>query len=197
MLGVCCRQKLKRWLCPMNARSCMTKSDATEKKKFVHKRDVNGHLVCERCGFKPKATPRHPKGNPSTMTYHLKKHDGDFAYKCRICNWNCLHKQTLDTHMATRHPEALKEKPTKYKCPIEGCMYESITKAGRRIHFVRKHCGDEATKYQKTTKVEDKITLECSCCQQNFNSGTAFHYHLAGCWLEHQILPNSLLEKVC
>lgn len=175
----------------------MTNDAVSEKKKFVHKRDASGHLICEKCGFKPKATPSHPKGNPSTMTYHLKKHEGDFAYKCTICQWNCLHKQTLDAHMATRHPDSLKIKPTKYKCPMENCPYESITKAARRIHFVRKHCSEAVSKYQKATKVEDKDQIQCGCCQEAFKSGTAFHYHLGGCWLEHNILPNSLLNKVC
>lgn len=175
----------------------MVNEPKKEKKKFVHKRDANGHLICEKCGFKPKATPSHPKGNPSTMTYHLKKHDGDFAYKCSVCQWNCLHKQTLDTHIATRHPETLKVKPVKFKCPIENCTYESLKKAGRRIHFVRKHCSEAVSKYQKTTQVDKKDIFQCTCCQEEFNSGTALHYHLAGCWLQHQILPNTMLEKVC
>lgn len=175
------------------------KPTAETKKKFVHKRDGSGHLICEKCGFKPDPTPTHPKGNPSTMTYHLQKHDGNFTVKCSICKWTCLHKQTLDNHMATRHPETLKVKPTKYKCPVANCPYDTIKKADRRIHFVRKHCQEALAKYQKLMKVEDKEQpqFQCLCCQETYNSTTAIHYHLAGCWLKHQITVHDQLTAVC
>lgn len=170
----------------------------TKKENYVYARDATGHLLCEECGFKPKATERHPKGNPSTMHYHLKKHQGDFAHVCAVCQKGFLHKLTLDTHRAARHPTVQQETVELYMCPVVNCDFESLTKANRRIHFLRKHCHDQVVNYQEDLVVDSKKMIRCGCCRhETFKSGTAFHYHIGRCMLNNEIEVSPLLESVC
>lgn len=169
-----------------------------KKELFIFKRDANGHLMCDRCEFKPKPTPKHPLGNPSTLHYHMKKHEGDYAHICKVCNHGFLHKLTLETHMAARHPEQNTGKQLeKFRCPVEGCDFESVTKANRRIHFLRKHCSDAVMKHMTEVSVENKKEIQCSCCSERFKSNTAFHYHIGKCLVDHNIQVHTLLASVC
>jgi hypothetical protein len=173
-------------------------ASATKKELFSYKRDENGHLMCDRCSFKPKATPTHPNGNPSTLHYHMKKHEGDFAFVCQVCSHGFLHKVSLDTHMASRHPESVQQKTIEmYSCCADDCDFTSLTKSNLIIHFMRKHCGDEVKKCMKHVEVENKKEIQCTCCSQNFKSGTAFHYHVAKCFQAHEIQTHPQLKEIC
>lgn len=100
--------------------------------------------------------------------------------------------------MAARHPEHLEGKNIqKFRCPVDGCEFESITKANRRIHFLRKHCHDAVVKHMKDTVVENKKVIECVCCSEKFNSNTAFHYHIGKCLVDHTVAAHPLLAEVC
>lgn len=178
----------------------MVKEATVKKETFTYVRDASGHLMCDKCTFKPKSTVRYPLGNPSTMHYHLKKHEGNYQNVCSICKHTFLHKMTLDTHMAARHPEVQEQAQQKhevFKCPIEGCEFEALTKANRRIHFLRKHCNDILNNYCEELVLEDKKYLRCVTCSERFNSNTAFHYHCGKCFLTHNIEVHPLLESVC
>jgi len=167
---------------------------------YIYKRDENGHLMCghDKCSFKPKSTPTHPNGNPSTMHYHMKKHAGDFAHVCSVCKHGFLHALTLQTHMAARHPEIRQQTTVEvYKCPLDNCEFESLTKANRRIHFLRKHCREQVSNYQTEIIVDNKKVIQCSCCSEQFKSGTAFHYHIGSCMISKGIEVHELLESVC
>ena len=100
---------------------------ADKKEKFSYKRDSDGHLMCNECDFKPKPTTKHPKGNPSTLHYHLKSHEGNFAFECKTCKKSFLQKLTLTNHILSRHPE-LNEKIVTFNCPEPNCEFKSITK---------------------------------------------------------------------
>ena len=168
---------------------------------YTYTKDENGHLMCnyEKCSFKPKATPAHPNGNPSTLHYHIKtKHTGEYAHVCSVCKHGFLHALTLQTHMAARHPEVRQQNPAElYKCPLEGCEFESLTKANRRIHFLRKHCHEQVVQYQGDAIVDGKKMIQCGCCNETFKSGTAFHYHIGSCMILKNVPVHDLLESVC
>jgi hypothetical protein len=151
------------------------------KETLVYKRDANGHLLCERCGFKPKSTPRHPNGNPSTMHYHMKKHTNDFPYECSICKSGFPQKQNLLNHMKARHPNDSKEKDNMFKCPIDGCNFQSVTKGNCLIHCARRHFANVVDDHIQTITENNERLSHCSCCNKNFKSGTAFYYHILKC----------------
>ena len=171
----------------------------TKKELFTYKRDENGHLMCDRCSFKPKATPTHPNGNPSTLHYHMKKHEGDFGFVCEICKHGFLHKVSLETHMASRHPDSMTQKDVNtYSCCADGCDFTSLTKSNLIIHFMRKHCSEEVKKNMIPVEGEDKKKeIQCRCCQNNFKSGTAFHYHIAKCFSSNNIQAHPQLKEIC
>lgn len=170
-----------------------------KKQQFSYKRDASGHLICEKCNFKPKSTARHPLGNVSTMHYHMKKHEGNYAHICQVCKHGFLHKLTLDTHMAARHPEQNQNsKLEKFQCPVDGCEFISVTKANRRIHFLRKHCHEAVLKNMMEAKTEEgKKEIQCGCCQLKFKSNTAFHYHVGKCLVDHNVDAHPLLASIC
>ena len=180
----------------------MNPNETTPNSKKVirsYKRDETGHLMCDKCTFKPKPTTKYPKGNPGTLHYHMKsKHEGDFAHVCSICQHGFLHKMTLDTHMAARHPEHQDKKDIKtYACPVDGCEFEALTKSNRRIHFLRKHCHDSVLKYLEESVENTTRQYKCKCCQTVMNSNTAFHYHIAQCLVSHNIDVHPHLASVC
>lgn len=160
----------------------------SEKKKEVvsYKRDESGHLMCHLCSFKPKPTQAHPLGNPSTLHYHLKKkHDGNCEHVCKTCGYAFLHKIALDTHIASRHPE-LNQKVEMFRCPIDGCQYESLTLGNLEIHKARKHYPNVVSKNLQMVELENKKMYKCLCCQENYKSSSAFHYHIMKDLLTHQ-----------
>jgi len=168
---------------------------------YIYMRDSDGHLQCsyDKCSFKPKATPAHPHGNPSTMHYHIKtKHTGEFAHVCSVCKHGFLHAMTLQTHMAARHPEVRQATTLEtYRCPLDNCDFESLTKANRRIHFLRKHCREQVAQYQMESLVDGKKSIQCGCCNEQFKSGTAFHYHIGSCMISKGLEVHTMLQSVC
>lgn len=151
------------------------------KDTLVYKRDESGHLYCERCGFKPKSTPRHPNGNPSTMHYHMKKHTNDFPYVCSVCKSGFPQKINLQNHMKARHPNHNKEKENMFKCPYKACTFQSITKGNCLIHCARRHYSEVVEEYLQTSTDATTKQYRCSCCTKDFKSGTSFYYHILKC----------------
>lgn len=166
----------------------MIQSSETKKKEVVsYKRDDSGHLMCHLCNFKPKPTPAHPNGNPSTLHYHLKrKHEGNCSHVCKVCGYAFLHKLALETHIASRHPETVETIET-FHCDVPGCDFESITRGNLEIHKARKHCSNLVNEYLQMIDVEKKRVFHCNCCQKDYKSGTAFNYHILKCLNTHNV----------
>lgn len=170
-----------------------------ERKKTIlsYKRDETGHLMCHLCDFKPKATPKHPHGNASTLHYHLKNHTNEFAHVCEICNHGFLQKQVLENHKLARHPELCQKEVEQFRCPYPNCEFQSLTKSNRRIHFLRKHCEKEVEATMETVLTETGKLLRCKCCSTDLKSRTAFYYHVGACMLSHNMDVDPLLATVC
>lgn len=99
-------------------------------------------------------------------------------FACKHCDYKCQFQNTLNLHIAAKHPESDIAKNTPIlKCPCDGCTFQTLTHGNRIIHFVRKHCKVEATSL--INQVENG--LECRSCKKTFSSSTAFHYHAAHC----------------
>lgn len=131
--------------------------------QYTYTKNADGHFICPHCG--------ETKRLQSTMHYHMKKHEGKLPFECRFCQKGFLHQSTLDLHIKAQHQ---KEEDRAFKCPHVGCTYKgTLTKANLMIHYVRKHCGQEAA-----ALAGDKC---CRQCGKTSNSSTAFHYHVAGC----------------
>jgi hypothetical protein len=65
-----------------------------------------------------------------------------------------------------------------FKCPVAGCPFEgTLTKSNLLIHYVRRHCKEEAAKLLKTGATGH----ECTACNKSSKSLTGFYYHSAGC----------------
>jgi hypothetical protein len=163
---------------------------------YVYTRDDAGHLYCECCGFKPKATERHPYGNPSTMHYHMKKHTNDFPYECSVCKSGFPQKQNLINHMKARHPNHLKEKDTDFKCPMNGCTFRSVTKGNCLVHCARRHFDEIVDSYLEIKEVNDVKTHHCLCCVKDFKSPTAFYYHILKCLNTYDLLETKLVDTL-
>ena len=149
---------------------------------FDYKKDETGHLLCERCGFKPKATKCHPKGNPSTMHYHMKKHMNDFPYECLVCKTGFPQKQNLINHMKARHPEQLKEKENMFRCPIDGCSFQSISKGNCVIHCARRHYTALVENHLELKQVGSTKVYHCACCSgKDYKNPTGFYHHILKC----------------
>lgn len=151
----------------------------SSKKKVSYKRDTNGNLMCHLCDFKPKPTTAHPRGNPSTLCHHLQKQHSntDLAYVCKECGHGFLHKLSLETHMASRHPETTKSVDM-FKCDVQGCEYESLTRGNLEIHKARKHYPHVVERSLQLVEQESKKQYNCLCCMKSYNSSSAFHYHV-------------------
>jgi hypothetical protein len=145
-----------------------------EKKEQVrYKRDENGQYLCHLCNFTAKYG--------STLHYHLKKkHTGDCSHVCKTCGYAFLHKFALETHIASRHPE-MNQKHDVFHCNIPGCQFESLTRGNLEIHKARKHFPSLVNTYLEKVEHENKKLYRCHCCQKDFKSGTAFHYHFVKC----------------
>ena len=129
-------------------------------------KNEQGWFVCPSCNV--------VKQNQNTMYYHMKKHEGKLPYECNICNKDFIQKTSLELHMLSKHKDKNVKKIDTFKCPIEGCDFEALTKANRRIHCLRKHYKDEITDI-----LDENNT--CSSCKVSFLSNTSFYYHAIGC----------------
>lgn len=148
-----------------------------------YKKNAEGHYVCPHCG--------ETKRIQSTMHYHMKKHEGKLPFECNICKKGFLHASTLALHVKAQHQ---KEQERMFKCPAAGCTYKgTLTKSNLIIHYVRKHCKQEAT----AMGAGPDAPLTCRCCAKETKSLTAFHYHIATCMTiedtERQAQLNGLL----
>ena len=172
----------------MDRNTTMTGTSDIKKKEVVsYKRDESGHLMCHLCSFKPKSTPAHPNGNPSTLHYHLKKqHEGNCPNVCKVCGDRFLHKLALETHVASRHPETL-SKIEMFRCEVPGCEFESLTRGNLEIHKARKHCSNLVNQYLEIQEIDNTKAYRCHCCEKDFKSGTSFHYHILKCLTSHNI----------
>ena len=135
---------------------------------YTYKRDENGLFICPHCPEKKK--------NQNTMHYHLKRHDGDLPFECATCKKKFQFQRTLDIHRAAKHKESAEAKTAVfYKCPIDGCQFQTLTQGNRIIHYVRKHCKAEVD------KILAEENLGCKVCKKEFQSNTAFYYHASDC----------------
>lgn len=165
-------------------------------KQVLYPRDADGHYVCEKCGFKPNATKSFPKGNPATMHYHMKKHTKDFPYECLICKCGFAQKQTLQNHMKARHPDHFKEKDHMFKCPIEGCGYESITKGNCVTHCARRHYYEVVENHLEISTSDSKKIYQCACCTKPFKSAPAYYHHILKCLVTFDLLDSKPIETL-
>lgn len=124
-----------------------------------------GDFVCPSCDIVKK--------NQNTMYYHMKKHEGKLQFECDICKKDFIQKSSLELHKISKHTNQPKE--DMYSCVFEDCESESLTKANRRIHCLRKHFKDEIA------AILEKDTNACNTCKATFQSLTAFYYHATDC----------------
>ena len=144
----------------------------------------NGEFVCQEkgCG---KCFARQ-----NTMYYHMKRHQKDFTYSCEHCKKGFVQKSAFLHHMAAIHPETnevqvvsndkmIDEKVVNpyagvsFKCPVDGCAFDTRTKANALVHYARLHAKDWIPAFDKEKG--------CSHCKKNFSSAAAYLYHCTGC----------------
>jgi hypothetical protein len=134
---------------------------------YSYIKNAEGHYICPHCSVVKK--------NQNTMHYHLKGHETRLPYECHFCKKGFLHASTLELHKRSQHS---KENEKLMKCNIPGCSFAgTLTKANLLIHFIRKHCAEEA---QAALEVTDE-SYRCKICNKNTKSLTAFHYHIMYC----------------
>jgi hypothetical protein len=109
------------------------------------------------------------------MHYHLKTHEGKLPFVCSHCTKQFLHASTLELHKKAQHQQ---EQERMFKCPVVGCVFEgTLTKSNLLIHYVRRHCKEEAAKLLKSGAEGH----ECTACNKSSKSLTGFYYHSASC----------------
>jgi hypothetical protein len=138
-------------------------------------RTADNQFQCPHCDKKCE--------KQNTMYYHIKKiHLQDFKYVCSFCKegdqMKFVQKCSYLQHLATCHPEHVEktEEENPYvgvsrSCPA--CDHTTHTKANMLVHFARTHCKDWIAPYTKG--------VQCSGCQKDFASSTAYLYHAIGC----------------
>ena len=141
-----------------------------------YQKNADGHFVCPICQV--------TKEKQNTMHYHMKKHEGHLPFECPTCKKEFLHAQTLALHVAARHS---KENAAHLQCPC--CPYKTLTKANRIIHFMRKHCEADVTRFSTEG-------LTCPTCQKECNSQTAFLYHIATSCIQLPTEKHELLHSI-
>ena len=146
-----------------------------KQKAFTYIRTEQGTFICPTCGI--------IKQRQNSMHYHMKKHQQDTNYTCTYCNKTFLQKQTLELHLRTKHVDRLEEDATAAKpafsCPISGCDFQSHTKGNCVIHCLRVHFQEEITPHLHL--VQDRRVYSCGHCRNEFQSTTAFYYHIKSC----------------
>jgi hypothetical protein len=170
----------------------------TKQKAFTYIRTEQGKFICPTCGV--------VKQRQNSMHYHMKTHQQDPNHTCPYCNKTFLQKQTLELHLRTKHTDRLVAtedgvgggagaggaggagavKPS-FSCPISGCDYQSHTKGNCVIHCLRVHFQEEITPHLRV--VQDRRVYSCGHCQNEFQSTTAFYYHIKSCITFDQTTP--------
>lgn len=168
------------------------KKPVSPKKSFTYIRTEQGTFVCPTCGV--------VKQRQNSMHYHMKTHQQDPHHVCEYCHKTFLQKQTLELHVRTKHAAAAAAagaaadvgvedvgfKPA-YTCPISGCDYQSHTKGNCVIHCLRVHFQEEITPHLRMA--EDRRLYSCGHCRNDFQSTTAFYYHIKSCITFDQTTP--------
>jgi hypothetical protein len=135
-------------------------------------KNEEGLFVCPKCGVTKK--------NQNTMHYHMKKHMDELPHVCKTCKKSFLQKQTLDLHIASRHPEVAQESENviQYSCPFNGCGFTSFSKGNCRTHMLRIHFAEEIGNIMSKS---DNGCITCTNCYNDFKSHGSFYYHCVGC----------------
>lgn len=145
---------------------------------YTYNKNSDGHYTCNQCN---KICI-----NQNTMHYHMKKHEDTLPFECTICNKQFLHASTLNFHKRIHNHE---EQDREYKCPAKDCSFKgALTKANLLIHYVRKHCDDSINKHLNK---KDNSIYNCTLCDKDMKSLTAFHYHSIKC-----IVPTLSSDKI-
>ena len=131
---------------------------------YSYTKNEQGLYICPDCD---KTTEKQ-----NTMHYHRKTHEQVLPFACKLCpstvplaKRQFLQAQTLANHVSAKH--SCDSSSTLLTCPE--CPVQSLTKANRIIHYVRKHCSIK------------QDTLACPSCEKVCKSGTAYAYHLGTC----------------
>lgn len=170
-------------------------------KALTYIRTEQGTFICPTCGV--------VKQRQNSMHYHMKTHQEETHHTCPYCAKTFLQKQTLDLHLQTKHggsvattsPVGATGSPVgadglvnavnavkhSYACPISGCDYQSHTKGNCVIHCLRVHFQEEITPHLRMA--ENRRVYSCGHCQNEFQSTTAFYYHIKSCITFDQATP--------
>jgi hypothetical protein len=131
-------------------------------------KNEEGLFVCPTCGVTKK--------NQNTMHYHMKKHMDELPHVCKTCKKSFLQKQTLDLHIASRHPEVAQESENVVQ--YNGCSFTSFSKGNCKTHMLRIHFAEEI--HNIMSKGENGC-ITCTNCYNDFKSHGSFYYHCIGC----------------
>lgn len=129
-------------------------------------RGPDGEYLCPYCPFTAKSK------NPSTMHYHIKKHEGIKNYKCAECDQSFIQRSGLTQHIALIHSDCLSGE---IKCPYCS-VCTARTKANLFIHIGRVH-GDGWI-----PRVSGSGPCVCDGCGKVCQSSGAYYYHAVKCF---------------
>lgn len=156
---------------------------------LTYHRNERGQFVCPTCGI--------IKDRQNSMHYHMRKHQEDQAHSCPYCAKSFLQKQTLDLHLRTKHVEQQAEEAVVpvFSCPFQDCTFRSHTKGNCVIHCLRVHFQEEITPHLQ--QVQERRVYSCLHCQHEFQSTTAFYYHIKNCITFDKTTPKyQLLQQL-
>lgn len=163
----------------------LTSSPPTNKSSLTYIRTPEGTFICPTCGV--------VKQRQNSMHYHMKKHLEDPNHTCEYCNKTFLQKQTLELHRRSKHSEQLleDETPPTFSCPFRECDFQSHTKGNCVIHCLRVHFHEEITPHLQI--IQDRRIYSCLHCRNEYQSATAFYYHVKNCITFDRTTPKYLL----
>jgi len=140
---------------------------------YTYIKNEKGEYVCPECGITKK--------NQNTMHYHMKRHQEQLSYICKVCKKGFLQKQTLDLHLRAKHPDISDDNNAekKYKCPFDDCNFAALTKGNCIIHCLRIHFQEEIDNIM--IKNNETKMIYCNECGKEFSSSCAFYYHCKQC----------------
>jgi hypothetical protein len=140
---------------------------------YTYIKNENGEYVCPDCGITKK--------NQNTMHYHMKRHEEQLSYICKLCKKGFLQKQTLDLHLRAKHPDISDDNNAekKFKCPFDDCNFAALTKGNCIIHCLRIHFQEEIDNIM--IKNNETKMIYCNECSKGFSSSCAFYYHCKQC----------------
>lgn len=157
----------------------------TNKQSLTYIRTPQGTFICPTCGI--------TKHRQNSMHYHMKTHLEDPNHTCEYCNKTFLQKQTLELHRRSKHAEQLVEAtiPPAFSCPFQDCPFQSHTKGNCVIHCLRVHFQEEITPHLQI--LQDRRVYSCLHCRNEYQSTTAFYYHIKNCITFDRTTPKYLL----